>query len=134
MNFYANFPHLYLICVKWWKLAQGRRQTMAIAATASLISPRTMLLLPYVACLFIVFILDHLNIHPVLRECKQGACSPDVNILLLSQSRFVFPLAWLVPINSHWFLRLVRLTLHRKRTCLSGLLSVLTEQACWCIF
>lgn len=120
---------------KRWKLAQRRRQvhvttTLSIAATA----PRTLLFLPYVGCLSFVFGLDHLNIHPVLSDSKQGTYSPDVNRHLLSQFRLVFPSASLVPINSHWFPRPVRLTLNRKRTCLSGLLSVLTEQACWCIF
>jgi len=122
---------------KEWKLAQRRWQvtmTLTIAATAHRNAPRTLLLLPYVACLFFVFGIDHLKIHPVLSDSKQGICSPDVNRQLHSQLRLVFPRASLVPINSQWFPRLVRLTLYRKRTCLSGLLSVLTEQACWCIF
>lgn len=122
---------------KGWKLAQRRRQvarTLSIAATAQRTAPRALLLLPYVACLFFVFALDHLNIHPVSSDSKQGMWSPAVSRQLLSQLRLVFPRASLVPINSQWFPLLVRLTLHRKRTCLSGLLSVLTEQACWCIF
>lgn len=122
---------------KGWKLAHGRRQvttTLSIVATAQRTAPRILLLLPYVACLFFVFSLDHLNIHPVLTDSKQGTCSPDVNKQLLSQLRLVFSRASLVPINSQPFPRFVRLALHTKRTCLSGLLSVLTEQACWCIF
>lgn len=61
-----------------WRNADGQvARTLSIAATAQRTAPRTLLLLPYVACLFFVYALDHLNIHPVLSDSKQGTFFPS---------------------------------------------------------